>query len=205
MKKRIFLAVCYTLCLTVTVCSAQSRSSSEGPSWKFRSDNYLGLSTGEWGNAGLVQSINGFYKGPWFLGLGAGLDGYRFLSAPLFLSLNRDLPAFSKRSGLFVGLDGGINLPLYKTTPDPYDGITSSKFYPGPWWSANLGCKWKLSVKTGRALLLSAGYNVKKLREDQTAPSVSMCGLPGACEVTLQNYVYQYLNRAILFRIGFEF
>lgn len=205
MKKRIFLVVCYTLCLTVTVCSAQSLPSSEGHPWKFRSDNYLGLSSGAWGDAGLIQTINGLYKGPWFVGLGAGLDNYRFLSVPLFVSLTRDLPVFSKRSGLSVELDGGSNLPWY-TRPTSYDdGFVSSKFYPGPWWSASLDYKWKLSSHTGKALLFSAGYSVKKLREDQVAPSASTCQGIGGCPLTLETYVYKYLNRTLLFRIGFQF
>jgi len=196
MKKRIFLAVCCTFCLSVTVCSAQ----------KFRSDNYLGLSTGQWGTGGLIQTVNGFYKGPWFLGLGAGLDNYRFRSVPLFLSLTRDLPAFSKRSAFFVDLDAGTNLPWYTRKLSPYDGSTSSKFYSGLYWSASLGCKWKLSGQTGKALLLSAGYSMKKLREDQTAPSTLCTGpSPGPCDLVTQNYMYEYLNRTLFLTIGFQF
>ena len=195
MKKRIFLVVCYTLCLTVNACFAQ---------WKFRSDNYLGLSSGEWGNSGLIQTINGLYKGPWFLGLGAGLDNYRFRSIPLFLSLTRDLPAFSKRRGLFVDLDGGTNLPWYTRTLSPYDGFTSSKFYPGPWWSASLGYRWKLSAQTRKALLLSAGYGMKKLREDLTGPSASTCYNSSACNAGPQTYICEYLSRTLFFRIGFN-
>ncbi|TDX00629.1 hypothetical protein [Dinghuibacter silviterrae] len=193
MKKCILLGVC---CTFLTVCSAQI---------KFRSDNYLGLSSGAWGSAGLIQTVNGLYKGPWFLGLGAGLDYYRFRSVPLFLSLTRDLPSFSKRSGLFVALNAGTNLPWYTRKLSPYDEFTSSKFYPGSWWSASLDYKWKLSVRTGKALLLSAGYSMKKLKENLTGPSSSTCITPGACEVTLQTYVYEYLNRSFFFAIGVQF
>jgi hypothetical protein len=200
MRKSIVLAVSCTLYLTV--CCGQ-------PAWKFRSNNYLGLASGELGNYGLVQTVNGIYKGPWFLGLGAGLDNYRFRSIPLFFSVTRDLPvfgalpAFSKRGALFLNLDGGIDLPWYKRTVTGYDGIIASKFRPGPRWNAGLGYKWKLSAQTGKALLLSVAYSMKKLREDQTGPST--CVNSGICGITQQTYVYEYLNHTILFKIGFQF
>jgi hypothetical protein len=200
------LAVCYILCLSVSVCSAQSTLLSEGQAWKFRSTDYVGLSSGQWGSIGLVQTINGLYKGPWFVGLGAGLDNYRFRSIPLFLALTRDLPAFSKRSGLFVDLEGGINLPWYTLTLPAYEGITSSKFYPGLWGSASLGYKWKLSVHSRKALLFSAGYSMKKMRQDQTAAEVIIpCYYAGVCNTSQQTYVYEYLVRTLIFRIGLQF
>lgn len=193
MRKRILLAVSCTLCMTV--CFGQS-------AWKFRSDNYAGLAAGELGSYGQVQTVNGLYRGPWFLGLGAGLDYYRFRSIPLFLSVTRDLPAFSKRSGLFVHLDGGIDLPWYKRPLAPYEWI-SSTFHSGSYWSAGLGYKWRLSDHTDKALLLSAGYSMKKLREDQTTQSG--CLNPGVCDITTQTYVYEYMNHTLQFAVGFQF
>ena len=78
MKKHLLLLI--GCILVVTTSRAQH-------SWKFRSDNYAGIATGEMGSYGLFQTINGLYKGPWFLGLGTGLDYYRFRSVPLFLSV----------------------------------------------------------------------------------------------------------------------
>ena len=192
MSKRILLAVAVTL--YITVCSAQPA----GPGWKFRSDNYLGLASGEWGNSGLVQTVNGISKGPWFLGLGAGLDNYRFRSVPLFVSVTRDWRRF------FLHLDGGTNLPWYKRTiyPNPVNGGATSSFHPGLWWSAGLGYKWKLSAHTDKALLFSADYSVKKLTEDQTSTSICYAL---ACQFTPETYVYKYLNQVLLFKIGFMF
>lgn len=194
MRKRILLAVACTL-LCMTVCFGQ-------PAWKFRSDNYAGLAAGELGSYGHVQTVNGLYKGPWFLGLGAALDYYRFRSIPLFLSVTRDLPAFTKGGGLFVHLDGGIDLPWYKRPFVPYERF-SSTFHSGSYWSAGLGYKWRLSDHTDKALLLSAGYNMKKLKEDQ--PTQWGCLNPGICTVNTQTYVYEYLNRTFLFAVGFRF
>ena len=193
MRKRILLAVSCTLCMTV--CFGQ-------PAWKFRSDNYAGLAAGELGSYGHVQTVNGLYKGPWFLGLGTALDYYRFRSIPLFLSMTRDLPAFSKRSGLFVHLDGGVDLPWYKRPFVPYEWVTSS-FHSGSYYSAGLGYKWSLSDHTGKALLLSASYSMKKMSEDQTSPS--SCSNPGSCYMLTQTNVYEYMNRIFLFAVGFRF
>jgi hypothetical protein len=204
MKNRIFLAACYILCQTATVCSAQTggQPQAKGHSFAFRSEDYLGFSSGEWGTGGLIQTVNGFYKGPWFLGLGTGLDNYRFLSVPLFLSLTRDLTALGKRSGIFVTLDAGTNLPWYTRKHTMYDGFTSSTFYPGPYWSARLGYKWKPSARTGKALLFSAGYTMKKLREDET-DGQPPCPYGGPCNA--QAYVYEYVNRTLFLMIGFQF
>jgi hypothetical protein len=198
MSKHIFMAVVCTLCISIS--SAQS--------WKFRSDDYLGLSSGQWGNYGLLQTVDGVAKGPWFLGLGAGLDNYRFQSAPLFVSVTRDLPVFWKgsgqKSGFFLHLDGGLNLPLYKRTITPYDDYTTSKFHAGSWWSAGLGYKWKLGARTDKALLLSVDYSEKRLKEVQGS-SESCQTL--TCYIYMSNptYVYEYLNRVFLFKIGFMF
>jgi hypothetical protein len=212
MNKRICLVIFSTL--SIVICSAQSEKSQQSPqsqqpaqSAKFRSDTYVGISSGQWGNYGLVQTVNGYYKGPWFLGLGAGLDNYRFRSFPLFLALTRDLPAFSKGSGLFVDLDAGINLPWY-TRPLPlYDGFTSSKFHAGLWWSAGLGYKWMLSARNRKALLISVAYSEKKLKEVEIGP-IHPC-YTSSCAMILntgqQTYSYEYLYRVFLLKIGFQF
>src|SRR5580693_5768021 len=100
MRKIIILTA--WLIIGATTGSAQMAPTST--SWKFRSDDYLGLAAGQWGNSGLLQSVNGFYKGPWFAGLGVGMDNYRFRSVPLFVSLTRDLSVYTKKRGFFLNL-----------------------------------------------------------------------------------------------------
>lgn len=173
--------------------------------WKFRSDDYVGLASGQLGNYGVVETVNGVCKGPWFLGIGAGLDYYRFRSIPLFVSVTRELPIFPKAGGLFVYLDGGIDLPRY-TKSVPFDAgfdSYSSRFHAGTWYNGSLGYRIKLGAKTQKALLFSAGYGVKKLKEEDTAPAI--CAVFGACQIGTEMYVYEYLNRMLLLRIGFSF
>jgi hypothetical protein len=205
-RKHIFLVIFYAFC--VIVCSAQA--------WTYRSDNYAGLSSGEWGNYGLLQTVHGVYHGPWFIGGGAGLDYYLFRSVPLFLSVTRDLPVpFKhgglpvKRRGFYVELDGGTNLPWYKRTIEPFDEFTESKFHAGGWWSAGVGYKWKLSAaaQSRKALLLSVAYSEKRLKETVIGPAqpcyTSSC--PMIVNTGQQTYIYEYLNRVFLFKLGFQF
>lgn len=181
------------------ICTGQS-------SWKFRSDNYFGSTAGEVGEQGHLQTVNGLYKGAWFLGLGAGVDEYRYRSIPLFLSVTRGLVAFSNRSGLFLYLDGGINLPWYKRTLNSYQKqmIIADKFQAGPWGSAGLGYKWRISARTDKALLFSAGYSMKKLTEKVVNKGICYTY---SCqfEPTQQTYIYDYLNHTFVFLVGFRF
>lgn len=174
---------------------------------RFRSTEMVGLSSGSVGNYFQLQAVNGISKGPWFAGLGAGLDYYRFRSVPLFLSVTRDL-AVGKRDWLFLYLDGGTNMPWYRRpagsliTPE---GAAASVFHSGEYWSGGLGYLWKLGEHSKKAVLLSVGYTVKKLSEDQTALG-SGCPLAGVCPVTpASTVVYEYLCRAYQLMIGFRF
>lgn len=219
MRKNIVLAICFAgfAAFVSTTASAQQTTPLQATppqrastSWKFRSDDYLGLAAGQWGNYGLLQTVNGVYKGPWFLGLGAGMDNYRFRSVPLFASVTRDLPVFikrsgvgsGKRSGLFLNLDGGINLPWYHRDLIYAGEGLSSKFRAGSWWSAGLGYKWKLAARTDKALLVSVNYSEKRLKEVQSF--ASPCD-PMTCGFGNERYIYEYLNRVFLFAVGFQF
>ena len=150
--------------LSPTDTSSQTNASSRSV-WKFRSVEYAGMLFGQAGNYGQLQTINGVCKGSWFLGAGLGLDFYRFRSIPVFLSVTKDLmPA---KNGFFVSLDAGTNFPWYKRPEGFYDGtFFTSKFVAGPFWTAGLGYKIKLSPHGGHALSLLGGYSYKKLHED---------------------------------------
>src|SRR5579863_8661329 len=167
----------------VVVCLLASAAAFGQSPLKFRSVESVGLSSGSSCNCAVIETVNGVSKGPWFAGLGAGVDYYRFRSVPLFLSVTRDL-AIGKRDWVFLYLDGGTNLPWYKRpagsliTPE---GGFNSVFHSGEYWSGGLGYLWKLSDHSKKAVLLSVGYTVKKLREDQTM--AQNCPLAGGCPI----------------------
>lgn len=172
----------------------------------FRSVESVGLSSGSSCNCGLIETVNGVSRGPWFAGLGAGVDYYRFRSVPLFLSVTRDI-AIGKENWFFLYLDGGTNLPWYKRPPGalitPESGF-NSVFHSGEYWSGGVGYLWKLGDHSKKAVLFSAGYMVKKLREDQTA--AANCPLLGGCPTAPPSTaIFEYLCRAYQFMIGFRF
>jgi len=192
MTKHILMGSLFVLC--VTACFGQHAG-------RFRSDSYGGLSIGQMGSYGQVQTVNGLTRGPWFVGLGAGLDYYRFRNVPLFLSATRDLLA-NQRSALFLILDGGVDLPLYKRPSQAYLDLTSS-FRAGPYWRTGLGYRWRFSEAGHRALLFSATYGESRLTERQTTNG--RCYDYPACTITSETDTFDYTNRTMQVGVGVEF
>jgi hypothetical protein len=180
--------------LCVSACLGQH-------AWRFRSDSYGGLSIGEMGSYGQLQTTNGLTRGPWFVGLGAGLDYYRYRNVPLFLSVSRDLSS-DQRSGLFLILDGGVDLPWYKSKPLPYQHM-SSTFSAGPFWTTGLGYRCRFSGSGRDALLFTATYGTKKLNERQAF--TGGCYDPPACTVSSATDTYEYTDRTLRIGVGVEF
>jgi hypothetical protein len=191
-----------TRLLLVVVCIFFASAGNGQASWRFRSDNYLGTAIGQLGSYGQVETVNGLYKGPWFVGLGTGMDFYRFRTVPLYLSVTRDLFGAAKKSGFFLNLNGGITLPWGIDHPLPFD-VVSSTFSPTVLWSGGLGYRQKLSAKTDKALLFTASYEVKNLTEHQTGAICYAC--TNQEPQTPQTYEYDYVNRVFLLSVGFQF
>lgn len=160
----------------VIVClgALLSTNGSAQSSWKFTSAEYVGMLWGEAGNYGQVQTINGASNRAWFLGLGTGLDFYRYRSIPLFLSLTRQL--MPSKNGLFLNLDGGVNFPWYHRPDGGYytPGFSTSEFKMGPYWGAGLGYKIKIPGRNkDYALSLLGGYSYKELKENAKTDPVT--------------------------------
>jgi hypothetical protein len=170
---------------------------------RFRSTEWLGLSSGQAGSAVEIQTVNGVAAGPWFLGAGAGIDYYRFRSVPLFVSATRDL-TLSKKDGLLLFFDWGTNVPWY-TVPagDQYWGSTTIKFHSGYYLNTGIGYLFKLDERGRRAVILSAGYSEKKISEVVTDVP-QMCPIEGVCDIQ-QKTALAYLNRMFRFMVGFRF
>jgi hypothetical protein len=172
---------------------------------RFRSTETIGLSSGQAGNAMVIQSVNGVSLGPWFLGAGAGIDYYRFRSAPLFVSATRDI-ALSRNGALVLGFDWGKNVSWYKV-PDPADypgQTTKTTFSGGMYLNAGLGYEVKLGSRKG--LIFSLGYSQKRVSEVQSVTS-EPCLNPGYCNVNAQSTkaALEYLNRVFRFMVGVRF
>lgn len=191
MKRSILFFVVFTI--VAANCFGQK-------GWRFRNEDYVGVANGERGSYGQVRTLNGFSRSNWFLGVETGLDYYGFSSIPLLLSVARDLP-IDKGNGLFFYANAGTNVPFY--LPPKLSGGPNVKFRGGPAWGAGLGYAWKLSAQGSTALLFSAGYSFKKLKEEDRnwGPCLNSAGCPFMDNVT----TYNYLLRSWLFRVGLRF
>src|SRR6185295_14917399 len=102
--------------------------------YKFHSQNYLGALTGDLDAAVSFNTINGLQRGPWFGGIGTGVDNYYIRTIPLYLSFSRFLSTELK--SIYFSLDGGTNFVWDKSTANSYnyfsnDGNFSPSLYYG--------------------------------------------------------------------------
>jgi hypothetical protein len=168
--------------------------------WTFRSMEYGGWLNGYEENSTEWQTVNGLYKKYWFLGLGTGLDYYRFRTVPVFLSLNRQLTG--KARGLFAGIDGGFNQPwdLRKSSGYGYE-LAQYRFRAGWYYSAYLGYRYGLGRNGRKAILLTIGYSYKQVYEEQNP--VVPCPYFGSCPFNVPSQ-YNYENRRLSVKMGIQ-
>lgn len=162
---------------------------------KFGAINQVGLLTGSRGEAFRIETINGIKKDSWYAGIGVGLDFYKNRTIPLFLDVRRDL--LKLKNTPFIYLQGGVNF-VWLTDNDKAQrsgGLTYSN-PPGGTYDAGIG--WKLAGKNARALLLSAGYNFKQVKE-----TVKLNGAAPTTDLEEQNTErYNYLYRRVVIKLG---
>jgi hypothetical protein len=163
----------------------------------FSSQNYVGLVAGEVNTELQLQTINGIKKGPWFAGIGTGIDWYYLRSIPLFASVNRSFLQKGKRSFLLSG-DAGVNFSwrgqVYYDFP-PYDRQQKGGLY----WAAGAGYKFAVG-KADNSILMQFGYSYKKLGEKVT--DVLPCLIPPCPESVT---TYDYKLKRISFKVGWGF
>jgi hypothetical protein len=184
-----------------------ANASLPGRSWTFRSQEVGGLVSGEEGNYGQGFTINGVSKGPWFMGIGAGLDFYRYRTVPIFLSLEREFMEPGQNGGWFVRLDGGVNVPWQSERSWYYpSGASSSGHYlTAPYWDGMAGYKFFMNARHKQALLLSAGYSFKEVQDKRV--ETNYCPIAAFCNTNpdLNTVRYNYNNRRFSLQIGYQF
>jgi hypothetical protein len=161
--------------------------------WKFRSVNQVGLLQGEDKTAFQLQSVNGFQHSNFFIGLGTGLDYYKYKSVPLFADIRK---YFGKaNTAFFIYADAGIHFVWEKKNSSVYE---IEKYYPGLYTGAGIG--YKAGFKNGMGLLLSAGYSYKRVN-DRLQPG-DPCYSPGCF---IQSDYYRYNLNRLLLQLGWIF
>ena len=162
--------------------------------FQFSSQNYAGITEGEWGTSFQIQTINGIRNKKWFTGIGAGIDYYYLRSVPVFLSVSRFLN--TPKVPLYFTGDLGINFPW---TSNRYYFEYPGEYHASLYGAAGVGYKFGFK-KSDNALLLNLGYSYKRLT--QTYQGGTICLIP-PCPVSTEKY--DYMLRRLSVRIGFSF
>ncbi len=182
----------YSLSALVLVICLQAANGQASRKGIFYSINSGGWIKGASESAFQWQTVNGFQKNNFFVGLGVGIDRYRFTSVPVFAD-GRIYTGHSPR-GFFLYEDAGLNYVVGKdrsTNPE-------LNYSPGFYNDAGIGYKIIFSGRTG--LLLSAGWSYKRVKQSQ---SVQMCPIEGPCQLPTEIYKYDFTRLIIKLGLGF--
>jgi len=189
MKHILFFVLC--LCTAGSISAQQKKVACP---WQFHSINNIGLLEGEKGSAFQLQSINGMQYKSWYMGIGLGLDFYRYRTIPLFLDLRREFGRGHDK--FFAYADGGVHFP-WLTDNEKQTYLNNDHFETG--FYTDLGGGYKIGVGNKSHLLLSIGYSLKKLRETYQAYSYIPPDYP-----MQEEHIDYSLNRLTI-KIGWEF
>jgi len=162
---------------------------------KFRSINSFGLLTGSRGEALSVQTIAGLKAKKWFAGIGTGLDFYEARTIPVFLDFRQDLQ--KKSNTPYVYGDIGTNF-LWLKSVNQFQSTDPGSSKPQLYYEAGIG--YRISSIDKKAILFSAGYSLKQVRQRfksfSQAPTI---------ELQDDNYEhYKLIYRRIVIRLGLE-
>jgi hypothetical protein len=194
MFQKKYLCFLFFLVMVSTSCYSQEKPS-EKP-LMFHSINQVGLLDGSTGTYFQMQSVNGFQYKKWFAGIGAGLDYYRYRSFPLFADVRRQFGNPNK--SFFIYADAGVHFIWVRTQDKKaYYFNADDQFINGFYCDAGLG--YQLKLKTGSALLFSAGFSYKKVTEKLT----NLQNFTNLIPAPNTDWYDYYLNRLTL-KIGFQ-
>jgi hypothetical protein len=189
--KSIFIIV-FSICLAGGVSAQQKKAVC---SWQFHSINNVGLLEGETGSAFQIQSVNGIHSRSWFIGIGLGLDFYRYRTIPLFMDFRKEFGNTVNK--FFAYADGGVNFG-WLTDNEKTLYLTDDHFSPG--FYTDLGFGYKILLGRNNHLLLGLGYTLKKLKE--TYSSIDYYNPP---DYPLSKEHIDYSLNRLSLKIGWEF
>lgn len=162
--KKIFFLLLLLGCSQVSIWAQSTKKKT----YPFHSVNSLALVNGNNGVSAAMQTVNGFSGGPWFAGVGLGLDYYQYRSVPLFADVRYEMG--QKRNKAFLYGNAGINFSwaqnYFYDEPVIWNGNRSNDFNNGFYSDAGIGLS--AGCKNGNAFILSLGYSRKTMQEKIT-------------------------------------
>ena len=160
---------------------------------KFQSINNVGIVEGSDGSGFQLHSLNGVAINKWFMGIGAGVDYYRFRSLPLYIESRREF--LNKNINPFLYAAAGIHFPWKREDETFYYNADVSG---GLYYDAGIGLHFSTSKTNG--LTISAGYSFKHITESvRTVPYCIM----GPCPEFEQKR--EYGLKRISMKVGWRF
>lgn len=191
--KKISLSLLLCCCCLLSVWAQDNKKKN----YPFHSINSLALINGSNGVSIAMQTVNGFTKGPWFAGIGLGLDYYQYRTVPFFADVRYAYGP--KKNKFFIYSDAGINFSwvqdYFYDEPSIWNANRSNNYNNGLYTDAGIGLS--AGFKNGNAFILSLGYSRKTL-EKKITYNDWRTGKP-------QTDVNTYrLNRVVL-KLGFRF
>jgi hypothetical protein len=193
MKQLLQPVVLFCLVLFTISASAQDAVKIMAHKFSFTSYNSAGILLGQSNPQLSLQSVNGVQYGPWFAGVGVGLDYYYMRSVPVFIDLRR---LIIPKKNLYLYADAGVNYPYLKK-PKEEEMWYNAEHQQGLYLDGGLGYLFSAEKQTG---FFSIGYSTKRLRE--TIEHAYIWGPPDR-PVQKDNLRYQF-NRVIV-KAGLRF
>lgn len=151
---------------------------------KFSSINTVGLVTGGNGQAVKLETVNGIAVRQFFAGVGAAIDYYGTRSVPLFLDVRQSFN--NKKNSPFVYADGGPNF-TWATNNQKFGRNYNTLSSSGYMFETGIGLELKLA--NARAIVLSAGYSLKTMKDK--AESYTIWSFPTP-QPLYDTYKYKY-------------
>lgn len=175
--------------------------------WKPGALPEVGIMAGSYEPSGDARATFLLAKNSWSVGLGAGIDWYRFRSVPVYAQGRKTFG--QKKNKPFVLASGGVNLP----TKEPVQ--EAPIFWPGirlidswappvktaePGWYAEAGAGYGFFNKKQRGLTLSLNWVYKSRTEwyETDAPAIANSNSKDRTTTT-------YLMNRLAFRLGWKF
>ncbi len=159
--KRLFFSI---LSIITVSAFAQQEKAAVKPRWQYAGIVQGGLIVGGSEGDYSVQTIQGIKKGPWLLGIGAGIDNY---VAPGFPVVAHGQFSYGKRrSKPFAYAQAGPQIPWAKNEWD--DKILERDRYKlKAGWLAEGGLGYGFPMGKKMKLLTSIGYSIKQANYDE--------------------------------------
>ena len=186
------------LLLGISPCFSQTKKAPN--KFVFHSINNMGLLEGQVGSALQLQTINGVRYKSWFVGLGVGLDYYRYRTIPLFVDIRKEFG--KKQDKFFVFGDAGMNF-YWKRDKDPKQFYTNDEFKNG--FYGEMGAGYKIKIYQNYQISMSVGYSSKKLEEEGQYGFLNYPIYPQIIPTEYSTNRIDYRLNRLVIKIGVEF